>query len=91
MNRMLSKARDEQQIFDARHQKLEQEILEKRKSLKASEKVMTIADINKSIASLEMAGFTIENYEALTCGKYDAMSVALRDQNQRMSKNGSNR
>lgn len=88
LNKMLKKAQTEKQIHDARYEKLVKEVKEAKEQEKKIEKKMSIADINKSIASLEMAGFSIDNYETLTCGKYDAMSAILRAQNEKLKQNG---
>ena len=61
----IEKAKVKKGIFENRLIKLRED-LEKEDRRKETQ---SLADINKSIASLELNGFTIQNYEELTCGK----------------------
>lgn len=66
------------EIFDARLKKLEKDLEENRVDEDIDADV-SLSILNESIASLELLGFTIENYQTLTCGKYDAMSKVLKN------------
>ncbi len=71
----IEKSKSKLEIFDARLKLVEKECEES----KQDSEVMGFADLNKSIASLELHGFSIENYENLTCGKYDAITELIRE------------
>lgn len=71
----IEKAKIKRDIFGSKLKTLSQD-MQKEKDM--SEGNTTLASINKSIASLEMNGFTIQNYETLTCGKYDAMTEVIK-------------
>lgn len=56
--------------------------VEKRKVYEISEeKKFTVTDAYQCLASLELAGANIPDYEKMTLGKYDALNVAIARQN----------
>ena len=69
----IEKAKGKMEIFTERFKKLEKDLEEDSKNQDAQ----CISDINAGIASLEMAGATIPNYEKLTCGQYDALTKVI--------------
>jgi hypothetical protein len=75
LSQQIEKSKTKLEIFDARLKEVEKECEED----KVESKGMDFSDLNKSIASLELHGFAIENYENLTCGKYDAITEIIRE------------
>ncbi len=53
-------------------------VKELEKPEEAESKEFTIDDFNEAIASLEMIGFNIEDYEKLTLAKYEAMNRTVK-------------
>ena len=83
LDREISKSSQKLQIYKAQYDQVEKEIRESNQNQERNKP--SISDINRAIASLELSGFTIENYETLTCGKYDAMT-AIQAERARKSK-----
>jgi 2',3'-cyclic-nucleotide 2'-phosphodiesterase (5'-nucleotidase family) len=73
----IEKSKSKTEIFEARFSKIQEQIKESKK--KDAGRKIKLKDINASIASLELHGFTIDNYEQLTCGKYDAITKIIKD------------
>jgi hypothetical protein len=73
-----SKHKQKCELYEAQLLKLQKEAEDNQES-EVENSDNTLAVLNKSIASLEMHGFTIENYENLTCGKYDAITEVIKE------------
>lgn len=65
------------QIFQAKLEKIEKEIEETKESNISLD--TTMSELNEAIATLELNGYTIDNYDTLTCGKYDAISKVTKE------------
>ena len=74
------KAKKTQEIYDGQRKTLERQKIEE----VSNEKKFGLAEAHECIASLELAGASIPDYEILTLGKYDALNSVI----QKRSKNG---
>lgn len=79
----IGKSGQKKKIHKSRCEQLAGNILEKRKN--DPPEPLNIAMVNESLASMEMAGANIPNYEKFTAGQYDAWNAILKKKN---NKNG---
>lgn len=71
------KAKRTQQIYDGQRATLEKQKIEE----VSKQKKFGLAEANECIASLELAGASIPDYEQLTLGKYDALNSVIKRRN----------
>lgn len=83
LNKQISKSKQIATIEQERLRKLTEEIKERARI--SPPEPLTDKKINEALASMELAGFTIDNYDTITCGKYDAITQVL---SKKASKNG---
>ena len=74
LTKEISKAKQKHRIFDAQLEQLQESIKENRKNNKIE---TTIVDIYEVLASFELAGISVGNYEEITLGRYDGLTKAF--------------
>lgn len=74
LNKAILKAKKLHEIFSSQKNKMEDSKL---KELETKE-AMTVETAYKCIASMELAGANIPDYELLTLGKYEALTATLK-------------
>ncbi len=79
LKKEIDKSKSKKEIFTARLNKLQGEISSKNKN--EDEDCLNRQKLNECLASLELAGYTINDYNTITCGKYDAMTRVISKQN----------
>lgn len=79
----IAKAKKHQEIFQGQKSDLEQKKIEDLE--RNPQEQMTEEMAQQCIASLELAGASIPDYEKLTLGKYDALTAAIKKRNKKAS------
>ena len=82
LNKEISKSRQKHKIFEAQLEQLQESIKE---SQKENPKGTTIIDIYEVLASFELAGISVGNYEEISLGRYDGLTKAF---DRKIAKNG---
>ena len=77
LEQQLLKSKRTQQIYDGQRGTLEKQKVEEL----AKEKKFGLEEAHECIASLELAGASIPDYEKLTLGKYDALNSVIQKRN----------
>lgn len=83
LSQLKIKAEEKLKIYEAqlaRLQENEKKVVDddEKKDVDDDEEEFTEAKLNEAIASLELHGFDIPDYNSLTLGKYDAMTAIIR-------------
>lgn len=85
INKEINKSQQKEKIYDAQLRQIEDKISESNK--KKIKEDFNIQKVNEAIASLEVAGATIPDYDTLTLSKYDALGEIYK-QNERRNNKG---
>ena len=81
LNKEIKKSQQKLKIYEAQREQIENQLKEHQKEESPS------IDINEVLASLELHGFNIGDYESLTIGKYLAMTKVIKKK-EKANKNG---
>lgn len=83
LDQQIQKSKKAQEIYDGLKTKLG---AEKLKELEQESEAFGVLQAYECLASLELAGASIPDYEAFTLGKYDAITAAIKKKNEKNGK-----